>query len=249
MSGHSHAKNIMHQKGASDAKKAKVFNKLAREIMAACRTGTPDPEHNARLRTAILAARAGNMPRERIERAIKAGQPGSAEDKTQYDEVRYEAYGPGGCALIIEALTDNRNRTAAELRAALSKHGGSLGETNSVGFLFRRIGLLVFPTSAGSAEAFFEAALDNGADDVTSSATEHTITTTVEAFGPVRAALESAFGEPQDARLVWEPQTPVTIEGDAADQLTRLLEVLDDNDDVQTVWGTFATPESSEESA
>src|ERR1700733_7244474 len=175
MAGHSHAKNVMHQKGKSDAKKAKIFNKIAREIAVSAKMGSPDPSANPRLRAAIAEARANNMTRDRIERAIKSAQPGAA-DNANYDEVRYEAYGPGGSALIIEALTDNRNRTASELRTALSKQGGTLGEPNSVAFMFSRIGQIVFPATVASADAMLEAVIDAGGENVESSADIHEVT-------------------------------------------------------------------------
>ncbi len=238
MAGHSHSKNIMHQKGASDAKKAKIFNKLAREIMVSCKLGSPDPAANPRLRAAMAEARVSNMPRERIERAIKAAQPG-AGDKNNYDEVRYEGYGPGGCALIIEALTDNRNRTASELRTIMSKRGGTLGETNSVSFMFSRVGEIVYPAAAASADTMLEAVIDAGGDNVESNPETHVVTTAVESFGAVRDALEAKFKEPASAKLAWLPKTPVPVSGDAAQQLEDMLDALEDNDDVQTVWGNF----------
>jgi YebC/PmpR family DNA-binding regulatory protein len=243
MAGHSHAKNVMHQKGKSDVKKAKIFNKLAREITVSAKLGMPDPAANPRLRAAIADARVNNMPRDRIERAIKAAQPGLPEG-ANYDEIRYEAYGPGGSALIIEALTDNRNRTASDLRTALSKLGGTLGETNSVAFMFDRIGQIVFAASVASADAMLEAVINAGGDNVESSAESHDITTTVDDFGSVRATLEKLFGEPQTAKLTWNPQTQVPVIGEAAQDLIKLLDVLDDNDDVQNVIGNFDIPEA-----
>lgn len=245
MAGHSHSKNIMHQKGKSDAKKAKVFNKLAREIMVSCKLGAPDPAHNPRLRAAMIEARVSNMPRDRIERAIKAGSPDS-DDKTHYDEMRYEGYGPGGCALIVEALTDNRNRTASELRTAFSKHGGTLGETNSVSFMFTRVGEIIYTADKSSADAMLEAVIEAGGDNVESDETQHCITTNVEDFGAVRDALEERFGEPASAKLTWYPKSLTPVVGDAAQQLEKLLDVLEDNDDVQTTIGNFELPEQME---
>lgn len=242
MAGHSHAKNVMHQKGKSDAKKAKIFNKIAREIAVSAKMGSPDPAANPRLRAAIADARANNMTRDRIERAIKSAQPGAA-DNANYDEVRYEGYGPGGVALIIEALTDNRNRTASELRTALSKHGGTLGESNSVAFMFTRIGQIVYPITVATADAMLESVIDAGGDNVESGET-HVITTTVDDFGAVRNALEKKFGEPQSAKLTWNPQTLVPVTGEAAQNLLKLLDALDDNDDVQDVVGNFDIAES-----
>lgn len=242
MAGHSHAKNVMHQKNASDAKKAKIFNKIAREIMVSVKLGSPDPASNPRLRAAIAEARSKNMTRDRIERAIKSGQPGS-DDKAIYEEVRYEAYGPGGCALIIEALTDNRNRTAAEVRTALSKNGGNLGETGSVGFMFDRVGEIVYPADKASADAMFEAVIEAGGDDVASDEDGHYITTSIENFGAVRAALEGKFGEPSSAKLVWEPKNTVPVPADATETLTKLIDILEDNDDVQNVFGNYEIAE------
>jgi YebC/PmpR family DNA-binding regulatory protein len=238
MAGHSHAKNVMYQKGKEDAKKAKIFNKLAREITVAAKMGLPDPAANPRLRAAIIDARKNNMPRDRIERAIKSAQPGGG-DGAVYDEVRYEAYGPGGSALIIEALTDNRNRTASELRTILSKMGGTLGESGSVAFMFTRVGEVLFPAAVASADAMLEAVIDAGGENVESGAEMHEITTSVEDFGAVRDALEKKFGEPSGARLVWKPQTPVPVAGEAAQDLLKLLDALEDNDDVQTVSGNY----------
>lgn len=238
MSGHSHAKNVMHQKNASDAKKAKIFNKLAREITVSAKLGSPDPASNPRLRAAIAEARANNMTRDRIERAIKSGQPGG-DDKSTYEEVRYEAYGPGGCALILEALTDNRNRTAAEVRSALSKNGGNLAETGSVSFMFARGGEIVFPADKASADAMFEAVIEAGGNDVESDDEGHYVTTSIEDFGAVRAALEAKFGEPSSAKLVWAPNNTVEVTGEAAATLTRLLDILEDDDDVQNIYGNY----------
>jgi YebC/PmpR family DNA-binding regulatory protein len=243
MAGHSHAKNVMHQKSVSDAKKGKIFNKLAREIMVAAKQGMPDPGHNPRLRAAIQAARKQNLPRERIDRAIKAAQPGSA-DAANYEEVRYEGYGPGGCALIVEALTDNRHRTASELRTAFSKHGGNLGESGSVAFMFTHVGEIAFPARAASPDAMLDAVIEAGGENVESTAEGHFVTTSVEDFGPVRAALEAKFGEPESARLIWQPQNRTPATGEAAQNLLRLLDVLEDDDDVQNVTGNYEIPEA-----
>jgi YebC/PmpR family DNA-binding regulatory protein len=242
MAGHSHSKNIMHQKGKSDAKKAKIFNKLAREITVSAKLGMPDPAANPRLRAAIAEARVNNMPRDRIERAIKAAQPGQA-DGASYDEVRYEGYGPGGSALIIEALTDNRHRTAADLRALLSKLGGTLGESNSVAFMFSRIGHIVYAAGVASADGMLEAVIEAGGDNVESFDDIHEITTTVEDFGAVRSALEKKFGEPQSAKLTWKPQTQTPVTGETAQSLIKLIDALEDNDDVQNVVGNYEIAE------
>ena len=242
MAGHSHAKNIMHTKGKSDAKKAKMFNKLAREIMVASKLGVPDPASNPRLRAAIAEARVCNMPRERIERAIKAGAPG-ANDTANYEDVRYEGYGPGGIALIVEALTDNRNRTAADVRTAFSKNGGTLGEANSVSFMFTRGGEIIYPAAAASADAMLEAVIEAGGDNVESDADGHAVTTSLEDFAAVRAALEARFGEPASAKLAWRPNMLTPVSGEAAAALMKLVDVLDDNDDVQSVTGNYDIPE------
>ncbi|MDQ2105781.1 YebC/PmpR family DNA-binding transcriptional regulator [Azospirillum isscasi] len=238
MAGHSQFKNIMHRKGAQDAKRSKIFNKLAREITVAAKGGLPDPAANPRLRAAITAARVQNMPRDRIDRAIKQGTPGGGDD-ANYEEVRYEGYGPGGVALIVDALTDNRNRTAAEVRSAFTKYGGSLGETNSVSFMFSRVGAIYYPVAAAAADAVFEVALEAGAEDVASDENGHEVTTTVENFAIVRDALEAKFGGAESARLTWKPLNTVAPSEDAAASLMKLLDVLEDNDDVQTVEGNF----------
>ena len=240
MAGHSQFKNIMHRKGAQDVKRAKMFNKLAREISVAAKSGLPDPAANPRLRAAIIAARTQNMPKDRIDRAIKSGSPGG--DDANYEEVRYEGYGPGGIALIVEALTDNRNRTAAEVRSAFTKHGGSLGETGSVAFMFSRIGLIVYPAKAAGAEAMFEAALEAGAENVDSTDDVHEITTSLEDLSAVRDALEEKFGPAESAALTWKPVNTVAPDEDTAASLLKLIDVLDDNDDVQTVSGNFDIP-------
>ncbi|MER2519371.1 MAG: YebC/PmpR family DNA-binding transcriptional regulator [Bdellovibrionales bacterium] len=234
MAGHSHAKNVMHQKGVSDAKKAKIFNKLAREIMVASKQGLPDPAFNPRLRAAVLAARKGNLPRERIDRAIKSGQPGG-DDGANYEEVRYEGYGPGGIALIVEALTDNRNRTASELRTAFSKNGGTMGESGSVSYMFDRKGVIVYQAKVATPDAMLEAVIEAGGDNVDSDSDAHEITCQVEDFGAVRSALEAKFGEPESAKLDWLPKTETAVTGQVAQDLARLVEVLEDNDDAQNV--------------
>ncbi len=237
MAGHSQFKNIMHRKGKQDAKRAKVFTKIIRELTVASRSGLPDPAANPRLRAAMLAAREANMSKDTIERAVKRGAGG--EDNTNYEEVRYEGFGPGGVAIIVEALTDNRNRTASEIRAAFSKHGGNLGETGSVGFMFERSGVIRYPASAAGADAMFEAALDAGAGDVRSDADGHEILCAIDDWGAVREALEKKFGEAASARLDWRPTNAIGIEGAAAESLLKLLDVLEDNDDVQRVASNF----------
>jgi YebC/PmpR family DNA-binding regulatory protein len=237
MSGHSQFKNIMHRKGAQDAKRAKVFTKLIRELTTAARSGLPDPNMNPRLRAALVAARTANMSRDTIERAIKRGAGG--EDATNYEEVRYEGYGPGGIAIMVEALTDNRNRSASEIRTAFNKHGGAMGESNSVSFMFERKGMVRYPSKAASAEAMFEAALEAGADNVESDAEAHEATSAPEDFAQLRDKLEAKFGPPLEARLVWRPLTNVPVDGETAERLLKLIEALEDNDDVQTVSANF----------
>jgi YebC/PmpR family DNA-binding regulatory protein len=237
MAGHSQFKNIMYRKGAQDKKRAKIFTKIIRELTTAARTGLPDPAGNPRLRAAVQAARQANMPKDTVDRAIKRGA-GGAEGEA-YEEVRYEGYGPGGVAIVIEALTDNRNRTASDVRAALTKSGGNLGETNSVSFLFDRRGEVVYGAASAGADAMFEAALDAGADDVESTATEHTVSCAPDDLVAVRDALEKRFGAPESARLVWRAKTAIGVEGDAAQALFKLLETLEDSDDVQNVYANF----------
>ncbi len=237
MAGHSQFKNIMHRKGAQDAKRAKVFTKLIRELTTAARSGQPDPAANPRLRAAIQAARVANMSKDTLERAIKRGAGNDAADN--YEEVRYEGYGPGGVAVIVEALTDNRNRTAGEVRAAFSKNGGALGETNSVAFMFDRVGEIVFPVAAGTSEALFEGALEAGAEDVQSDEEGHSVICAQDDFAAVREALEKKFGEPRSAKLVWKPKTTTPVEGEKAETLFKMIEVLEDSDDVQTVYANF----------
>ncbi|WP_422365580.1 YebC/PmpR family DNA-binding transcriptional regulator [Pelagibius sp.] len=241
MAGHSQFKNIMYRKGAQDKKRAKQFARLTREILVAAKSGLPEPDKNPRLRGAIQAARAANMPKDNIERAIKRAAGG--EDDTSYDEVRYEGYGPGGVAVIVEALTDNRNRTASEVRAAFSKHGGSLGETNSVSFMFDRLGVVTYPAAIGSSDEVFEAAVEAGAGDVESTAENHEITCDPDDFSAVRDALTERFGDPSEAELIWRPQTTVAIDEDKAQTMLKFLDVLDESDDVQRVSANFEISE------
>jgi YebC/PmpR family DNA-binding regulatory protein len=242
MAGHSQFKNIMHRKGAQDKKRGKVFTKLIRELTTAARTGMPDPASNPRLRAGITAARQANMPRDTIERAIKRGAGG--EDGDNYEEIRYEGYGPGGVAVIVEALTDNRNRTASEVRTAFTKSGGSLGETNSVSFLFSRVGQVTYAVETGSADDMLEAAIDAGAEDVESDEEEHRIVCATDDLSVVRDALEAKFGSASAAKLVWKPQTLVPVGEEAAAQsLFKLVEALEDSDDVQTVYANFDIPD------
>ena len=237
MAGHSQFKNIMYRKGAQDKKRAKIFTKIIRELTTAARSGLPDPNSNPRLRAAVNAAKEANMPKDTVERAIRRGAGG--EEGENYEEVRYEGYGPGGIAIIVEALTDNRNRTASDVRAAFTKAGGNMGESNSVSFLFERVGQVTYAANAASADAMFEAAVEAGADNVESGGEEHAVTTAPDALNAVRDALEQRFGAPQSAKLVWKPKTLTPVEGEAADQLFKLLETLEDSDDVQSVYANF----------
>jgi YebC/PmpR family DNA-binding regulatory protein len=236
MAGHSQFKNIMHKKGRADAARSKLFSKLAREVTVAAKMGLPDPEHNPRLRAAIIAARAENMPKDNIERAIKKAQGGDAEN---YDEIRYEGYGPGGVAIIVEALTDNRNRTASDVRSFFTKHGGSLAETGAVSFMFNRVGVIEYDAGKASADAMLEAAIEAGADDVSSSAGGHEIVAAAENFGEVARALETKFGEPRKAGLVWRPQNTVAVDDESGEKILKLIETLEDSDDVQNVYANF----------
>jgi YebC/PmpR family DNA-binding regulatory protein len=241
MAGHSQFKNIMFRKGAQDKKRGKVFTKLIRELTTAARMGLPDPAANPRLRAAVLAARQANMPKDTVDRAIKRGAGGDTGEN--YDEVRYEGYGPGGVAVIVEALTDNRNRTAAEVRAAFTKASGALGETNSVSFMFERVGEIVYPAATASADDMLEAAIESGASDVESDDERHAVISTVEDFNEVRDALEQRFGEAQSARLMWRPKTTSPVDEDTATSLFKLLETLEDSDDVQNVYANFEVAE------
>lgn len=243
MAGHSHAKNIMHRKGKSDAARSKVFSKLAREITVAAKLGMPDPAFNARLRLAVTNARAQSMPKDNIDRAIKKA---IGSDGENYDEIRYEGYGPGGVAIIVETLTDNRNRTASNVRSYFSKNGGAMGETNSVGFMFDKVGEITYPAKAGSDDAVMEAAIEAGADDVESDDEGHYITTTFEAMIEVAAALEKVLGEAESVKAVWKPQTNTPIDAEKGATLMKLIATLEEDDDVQNVYSNF---EMSDEDA
>jgi YebC/PmpR family DNA-binding regulatory protein len=236
MAGHSQFKNIMHRKGKQDKVRSKVFGKLAREITVSAKIGMPDPAFNPRLRAAILAARAENMPKDNIERAIKKA---SGNDAESYDEIRYEGYGPGGVAVIVEALTDNHNRTAGEVRATFTKNGGNLATTGAVSFMFNHIGVVEFDAKAASADAMLDAAIEAGADDVTSNDDGHQIFTTPETLRDVAKALEAKFGEPRKTALQWKPQNTVALDDAAGEKMLKLIELLDDNDDVQNVYANF----------
>ncbi len=236
MAGHSQFKNIMHRKGRQDAQKSKLFGKLAREITVSAKLGTPDPAMNARLRAAIIAARAENMPKDNIERAIKKA---AGSDGENFEQVRYEGYGPGGIAVIVEVLTDNRNRAAGEVRAAFTKSGGNLAETGAVSFMFDHVGVIEYGAGTASAEVMFEAALDAGADDVVSSEDTHEVFAGQDHFGSVAKALETKFGEPRKASLVWRPQNTVAVDDDQGEKVIKLIDSLNDNDDVQNVYANF----------
>jgi len=237
MAGHSQFKNIMHRKGAQDAKRGRMFARLIREITVSARQGLPDPAANPRLRAAAAAAREANMPRDTIERAIKkATGTGPGDD---YAEVRYEGYGPGGVAVIVEAMTDNRNRTASDIRSAFAKYGGALGETNSVSFLFSRLGAVRYPASAATEDEMLEAAIEAGADNVESTSDGHEVTTSVESFFAVRDALEARFGAPESAKIEWRPATTVALDEEKATAVMKLLDAIDESDDVQNVYANF----------
>ena len=237
MAGHSQFKNIMYRKGAQDKKRASLFAKLGRELTVAAKMGGADPDANPRLRAAIATARAGNMPKDNVERAIRKGAGGGEGD--DYEEIRYEGYAPGGIAVIVEALTDNRNRTASEIRAAFSKHGGNLAETGAVSFMFDHVGEIRFASSAASADAMFEGALEAGASDVDSDESGHSVTCEPDDLHSVAGTLEKQFGEPDSAKLMWRPQNTIPVDEDAASTLLKLLDMLDDSDDVQTVSANF----------
>ena len=236
MAGHSQFKNIMHRKGRQDAVKSKLFGKLAREITVSAKLGLPDPGMNARLRAAILAARAENMSKDPIERAIKKASGGEAET---YDEIRYEGYGPGGVAVIVEVLTDNRNRTAGEVRSTFTKSGGNLAETGAVSFMFDHLGVVEYDANAASGDSMLEAAIDAGAEDVASSESGHEVFTTPDSLAAVTKALEAKFGEPRKSALVWKPQNTVAVDDEQGEKVLKLIETLNERDDVQNVYANF----------
>jgi YebC/PmpR family DNA-binding regulatory protein len=236
MAGHSQFKNIMHRKGKQDAVRSKMFSKLAREITVAAKTGLPDPSMNARLRLAIQNAKAQSMPKDNIERAIKKG---SGTDGENYEEVRYEGYGPGGVAVIVEALTDNRNRTASSVRSTFSKAGGALGETGSVSFSFDRVGEITYKLGVGDADSVMDAAIEAGAEDVTTDEDGHTIICCFEDIGDVSKALEEKLGEAETVKAIWKAQNTVPVDEEKAQSLMKLIDTLDDDDDVQNVYSNF----------
>ena len=235
MAGHSKFKNIQHRKGAQDKKRAKIFTRLIKELAVAARGGT-DPASNPRLRTALAGCRAANMPKDNIERVLKRAEGGEGE---QYEEIRYEGYGAGGTAFIVEALTDNRNRTASEVRAAFSKFGGSLGETGSVSFMFDKVGQIIYPVEVTNADSMFEAALEAGAQDVETDDETHLVTTAPEDFNAAREKLEEIFGAPEEAQLTWVAQNTLDVNEDQARTLLKFIDTLEDNDDVQSLSFNF----------
>ena len=236
MAGHSKFANIKHRKGAQDKKRSNLFSKFSREITVAAKMGLPDPDMNPRLRLAVNAARSQSMPKDNIQRAIDKATGG---DEDNYEEMRYEGYGPGGAAIIVEVLTDNRNRSATAVRTAFSKHGGNLGATGAVAHSFDHVGLITYPASAGDADTVFEAALEAGAEDVESGEDVHEIWTTMDALHEVSKALEASIGEAESAKLAWKPQTTVELDEKQASTLLKLIDALEDDDDVQTVWGNY----------
>ena len=236
MAGHSKFKNIMHRKGRADSVRSKLFSKLSREITVAAKSGLPDPNMNSRLRLAVNNAKAESMPKDNIDRAIKKA---SGADADTYDEIRYEGFGPGGVGIIVEVLTDNRNRAAANVRSTFSKNGGNLGETGSVSFMWDRMGQVIYPASAGSEDQIMEAALEAGAEDVESDEETHTIFTAFDALNEVAQALETALGAPKSTHLVWRPKALTPVTGDAVATLMKLIDALEDDDDVQNVYGNY----------
>ena len=244
MAGHSKFKNIMHRKGAQDKKRSAAFSKLSREITVAAKSGMPDPDMNPRLRLAVNNARAASMPKDNIQRAIDKASAGEGDD---YEEIRYEGYGPGGVALIVEALTDNRNRTATNVRTAFSKNGGNMAASGAVSHGFERKGMIDYPASAGSEDQVLEAAIEAGADDVESSDDGHTIWTDMEALHEVAKALEASLGEAENVKLGWKPNLSVDVPDGDAETLFKLIDALEDDDDVQTVWGNYEVSDAAME--
>ncbi|OYU69090.1 MAG: YebC/PmpR family DNA-binding transcriptional regulator [Alphaproteobacteria bacterium PA2] len=236
MAGHSKFKNIMHRKGRADAVRSKLFSKLSREITVAAKSGMPDPNMNARLRLAVANAKAESMPKDNIDRAIKKATGGDGET---YDEIRYEGFGPGGTGVIVEVLTDNRNRAAANVRSIFSKNGGNLGETGSVSFMFDRLGQITYPVSAGTEDSVMEAAIEAGAEDVESDEEGHTVYTAFDALSEVSQALEASLGVAKSTHIIWRPKSGVPVEGDTVATLLKMIDALEDDDDVQNVYGNY----------
>jgi YebC/PmpR family DNA-binding regulatory protein len=240
MAGHSKFKNIMHRKGAQDKKRSAMFSKLSREITVAAKMGLPDPDMNPRLRAAVLAAKAQSMPKDNIQRSIDKAAKGEGDN---YEEIRYEGFGPGGVSIIVEALSDNRNRTATNVRTIFSKNGGNLGASGSVSHGFDRMGLIEYGASAGDADKVLEAAIEGGADDVQSDEEGHEIWTSIDALHEVAKALEGPLGEAEAVKLGWKPQNETVVTGDDAEKLMKLIDQLEEDDDVQTVWGNYDVPD------
>jgi YebC/PmpR family DNA-binding regulatory protein len=240
MAGHSKFKNIMHRKGAQDKKRSAMFSKLSREITVAAKMGLPDPDMNPRLRAAVLAAKAQSMPKDNIQRSIDKAAKGEGDN---YEEIRYEGFGPGGVSIIVEALSDNRNRTATNVRTIFSKNGGNLGASGSVSHGFDRMGLIEYGAAAGDADKVLEAAIDAGADDVQSDDEGHEIWTAIDSLHEVAKALEGALGEAEAVKLGWKPQNETTVVGNDAATLMKLIDALEEDDDVQTVWGNYDVPD------
>jgi YebC/PmpR family DNA-binding regulatory protein len=240
MAGHSKFKNIMHRKGAQDKKRSAMFSKLSREITVAAKMGLPDPDMNPRLRAAVLAAKAQSMPKDNIQRSIDKAAKGEGDN---YEEIRYEGFGPGGVSIIVEALSDNRNRTATNVRTIFSKNGGNLGASGSVSHGFDRMGLIEYGASAGDSDKVLEAAVEGGADDVQSDEEGHEIWTSVDSLHEVAKALEGALGEADAVKLGWKPQNETVVTGDDAEKLMKLIDALEEDDDVQTVWGNYDVPD------
>ena len=236
MAGHSKFKNIMYRKGAQDAKRSKMFSKLSKEITVAAKMGDPNPDTNPRLRLAVQNARAQSMPNDNIKRAIQRSQGG---DASTYEELRYEGFGPGGIGLIVEALTDNKNRTASEVRSAFTKHGGNLGETGSVSFMFDQVGSFVYDADKGSEEEMLDAAIEASADECLSDEFGHEFICTASDFAAVKDVLEAKLGEAKEAKIIWKPQNSIEVDADKAGTLIKLMEILEDNDDVQNVYANF----------
>ena len=244
MAGHSKFKNIMHRKGRQDAARSKMFSKLSKEITVAAKMGDPDPDSNPRLRLAVQNAKAQSMPKDNIQRAINKSQSGDGDN---YEEIRYEGYGPAGVAVVVEALTDNRNRSASNIRSYFTKCGGSLGETGSVSFMFDRVGEIVYKPEAGEAEAVLEAAIEAGAEDVQSDESGHTIYAAFEDLNDVAKALEEALGEADSTKIIWKPQNLTPVDADKAQTLMKLIDMLEDDDDVQNVYSNFDVDEETME--
>jgi YebC/PmpR family DNA-binding regulatory protein len=240
MAGHSQYKNIMFRKGKQDAVRSKLFSKLGREITVATKAGLPDPALNPRLRLAIQNARAENMPRDNIERAIKKASGGDAD---AYENIRYEGYGAGGVAIIVEALTDNRNRTAAVVRSLFTKYGGNLGESGSVAFMFNRVTEITYKAGVASADAMLDAAIEAGADDVASDETSHVVTCSFEGMGEVSSALAAKFGDAESVKVVWRPNITTPVDDEKAESIMKLVDALEDDDDIQTVYSNFEMSE------